>query len=96
MPETPQEVLALAEERSVQIVDLRFCEIEPPDPIDKDLYELEPGEATTVNQVPGSLEAVLDALEADHDVLLEGGVFTHREPLRPLPARARHLDPNRS
>jgi hypothetical protein len=27
MPETPQEVLALAEERSVQIVDLRFCEI---------------------------------------------------------------------
>jgi glutamine synthetase len=26
--------------------------------------------------VPGSLEAVLDALEADHDFLLEGGVFT--------------------
>jgi glutamine synthetase len=50
--------------------------IEPPDPIDKDLYELEPGEATTVKQVPGSLEAVLDALETDHDFLLEGGVFT--------------------
>ena len=49
---------------------------EPPDPIDKDLYELEPREAITVEQVPGSLEAVLDALEADHDFLLEGGVFT--------------------
>jgi glutamine synthetase len=29
-----------------------------------------------VPQVPGSLEAVLDALEADNDYLLEGGVFT--------------------
>ena len=27
-------------------------------------------------QVPGSLEEVLDALEADHDYLLAGGVFT--------------------
>jgi glutamine synthetase len=26
--------------------------------------------------VPGSLPEVLDALEADHDFLLEGGVFT--------------------
>ena len=26
--------------------------------------------------MPGSLEEVLDALEADHDYLLEGGVFT--------------------
>jgi glutamine synthetase len=26
--------------------------------------------------VPGSLEEVLDALEADHQFLLEGGVFT--------------------
>jgi glutamine synthetase len=29
-----------------------------------------------VPQVPGSLDAVLDALEADHDFLLTGGVFT--------------------
>jgi glutamine synthetase len=50
--------------------------IEPPDPIDKDLYDLEPEEAATVKQVPGSLEEVLNALEADHDWLLEGGVFT--------------------
>ena len=26
--------------------------------------------------MPGSLAEVLDALEADHDYLLEGGVFT--------------------
>jgi glutamine synthetase len=50
--------------------------IEPPDPIDKDLYDLPPAEARGVKQVPGSLEEVLDALEADHDFLLEGGVFT--------------------
>ena len=50
--------------------------IEPPEPIDKDLYELPPDEAAAVQQVPGSLEAVLDALEADHDYLLDGGVFT--------------------
>jgi glutamine synthetase len=49
---------------------------EPPDPIDKDLYDLPPEEAVNVKQVPGSLEEVLDALEADHDFLLEGGVFT--------------------
>jgi len=50
--------------------------IEPPEPLDKDLYELPPEEALSVPQVPGSLEAVLDNLEADHDYLLEGGVFT--------------------
>jgi glutamine synthetase len=50
--------------------------IEPPDPIDRDLYELEPEQAITLKHVPASLEAVLDALEADHDFLIEGGVFT--------------------
>ena len=50
--------------------------IEPPDPIDKDLYDLPPEEAAGVKQVSGSLEEVLDALEADHQFLLEGGVFT--------------------
>ncbi|MBI3685900.1 MAG: type I glutamate--ammonia ligase [Actinobacteria bacterium] len=50
--------------------------IEPPAPVDKDLYELPPDEARTVPQVPGSLDAVLDSLERDHDYLLEGGVFT--------------------
>jgi glutamine synthetase len=50
--------------------------IEPPAPIDKDLYELPPEEAREVAQVPASLDAVLDNLERDHDFLLEGGVFT--------------------
>jgi glutamine synthetase len=50
--------------------------IEPPEPIDKDLYELEPEEAAAVKHVPGSLEDVLDALEEDHAFLTDGGVFT--------------------
>jgi glutamine synthetase len=50
--------------------------IEPPTPIDKDLYELPPDEAKSVAQVPASLDGVLDSLEADHDYLLDGGVFT--------------------
>jgi len=50
--------------------------IEPPEPVDKDLYELPPEEHANIKQVPGSLGAVLDALEADHAYLTEGGVFT--------------------
>ncbi|MCC6629739.1 MAG: type I glutamate--ammonia ligase [Chloroflexi bacterium] len=50
--------------------------IEPPAPIDKDLYELEPEEAAHITSTPGSLAEVLNALEADHDFLLKGDVFT--------------------
>jgi glutamine synthetase len=50
--------------------------IEPAEPVDKDLYELAPDEHAAVPQVPSSLPAVLEALEADHEYLLEGGVFT--------------------
>jgi len=50
--------------------------IEPPDPLDKDLYELEGEEKATIASVPGSLSDVLKALEGDHAFLLEGGVFT--------------------
>jgi glutamine synthetase len=50
--------------------------IEPPDPVDKDLYDLPPEELAQVPQVPGSLEDVLDALEGDSDFLKAGGVFT--------------------
>jgi glutamine synthetase len=50
--------------------------MEPPAPIDKDLYDLPPEEFASVTQVPGSLPEVLSALEADNDFLLEGGVFT--------------------
>ena len=50
--------------------------IVPPDPIDKDLYDLEPEEKANVKSTPGSLEEVLNSLEADHDFLLKGDVFT--------------------
>ncbi len=50
--------------------------IEPPAPVDKDLYELPPDEHAQINQVPGTLTEVLDRLEADHDYLLAGDVFT--------------------
>jgi glutamine synthetase len=50
--------------------------IEPPKPLDKDLYDLPPDEMAQVPQVPGSLDAVLDALEGDHKFLLTGDVFT--------------------
>jgi glutamine synthetase len=50
--------------------------IEPPEPVDKDLYELPPEEHALIQQVPGSLGEVLDNLEADHDWLTAGNVFT--------------------
>ena len=50
--------------------------IEPPAPLDRDLYDLPPEELAKVPQVPGSLPEVLDALEGDHEFLLAGGVFT--------------------
>ena len=51
-------------------------QIDPGEPIDKDLYDLPPEEAATITKTPGSLDAVLAALEADHDFLLQGDVFT--------------------
>jgi glutamine synthetase len=50
--------------------------IEPPAPLDKDLYDLPPEDLAQVPQVPGSLDAVLDALESDNKFLQAGGVFT--------------------
>jgi glutamine synthetase len=49
--------------------------IEPMAPVDKDLYELPPDEQASIPQVPSSLTAVLDALEADNDYLTAGDVF---------------------
>jgi glutamine synthetase len=50
--------------------------IEPPTPIEADLYELEGARADAVKDLPGSLGEVLTALEQDHEFLYEGGVFT--------------------
>ncbi len=49
---------------------------DPGDPLDKDLYDLPPEEAATIENTPSSLGAALDALEADHEFLLKGDVFT--------------------
>ena len=50
--------------------------IEPPEPVDKDLYELPPEEHAGIKQVPSSLAEAMDALEEDHDFLTAGDVFT--------------------
>ena len=50
--------------------------IDPGNPLDKDLYDLEPEEAAQVPQTPGSLDEALNALEDDHEFLLKGDVFT--------------------
>ena len=50
--------------------------IEPPEPVDKDLYDLPPDELAALATVPDSLPKALDALEADQDYLTAGDVFT--------------------
>ncbi len=50
--------------------------IEPPKPLDKDLYELPAVERAGIQQTPGSLRATLTALLNDHDFLLKGDVFS--------------------
>ena len=50
--------------------------IHPGEPLDKDIYDLSPEELKKIPTTPGALDAALDALEADHDFLLRGDVFT--------------------
>ncbi len=50
--------------------------IHPGDPMDKDLYDLPPEELAGVPTVCGSLREAMEALEADHEFLLAGDVFT--------------------
>ena len=50
--------------------------IDPGQPVDVDLFELPQEELARISHVPASLEEALDALAADHDFLLKGGVFT--------------------
>ncbi len=48
----------------------------PGDPLDKDVYDLQPDELENVPTTPKSLDASLDALRDDHEFLLRGDVFT--------------------
>ncbi|MEX5219445.1 MAG: type I glutamate--ammonia ligase [Nitrospiraceae bacterium] len=50
--------------------------INPGEPGEKDLYDLEPKEAAKIRTMPGSLDEALTHLEKDHQFLLKGGVFT--------------------
>jgi glutamine synthetase len=70
--------------------------VEPHEPVDKDIYDLPPAELAGLPSVPASLDAALDALEADHDFLLAGGVFT-KELIEAWIAykREREIDPVR-
>jgi len=49
---------------------------DPGDPLDVNIYDLPPEEAKKVPSAPGSLDAALEALEADHEFLLRGDVFS--------------------
>jgi glutamine synthetase len=44
--------------------------------VDKDIYDLPAEELANLPAVPASLPEALDALRADHEFLLAGGVFT--------------------
>ncbi len=50
--------------------------LDPGEPVDADIYELPEETLANIGTVPSSLEASLDALEADHEFLLAGDVFT--------------------
>ena len=51
-------------------------QLDPGEPLDADIYELPEERLAKIGTVPSSLEASLDALEADHEFLVEGDVFT--------------------
>jgi glutamine synthetase len=51
-------------------------QLDPGEPLDADIYDLPAEQLASIGTVPGSLEGSLDALESDHEFLLEGDVFT--------------------
>jgi glutamine synthetase len=51
-------------------------QIDPGEPLDVDIYDLTPEELAKVPSTPGSLMDALKNLEADHEFLTSGGVFT--------------------
>ena len=51
-------------------------ELDPGEPLDADIYDLPVERLAKIATVPASLEAALDALEADSAFLLDGDVFT--------------------
>ena len=50
--------------------------LDPGNPLDKDIYSLSKADLADVPSVPGSLTEALEALEADHEFLCKGDVFS--------------------
>ena len=50
--------------------------IDPGEPLDKDIYDMDPEELKNVPSTPGSLNEAIKALADDHEYLLKGDVFT--------------------
>jgi glutamine synthetase len=50
--------------------------IKPGEPLDRDIYDMEPEELTQVPKAPGTLDEAIDNLERNHEFLLQGEVFT--------------------
>jgi glutamine synthetase len=50
--------------------------MDPGQPLDKDIYELDPEQMSGIASMPSSLEDALDALQRDYAFLLKGEVFT--------------------
>lgn len=50
--------------------------IHPGDPLDKDIYGLPPEQLARVPQMPANLREAIGTLQADHEFLLQGGVFS--------------------
>ncbi|MCA8989392.1 MAG: type I glutamate--ammonia ligase [Planctomycetaceae bacterium] len=50
--------------------------LDPGEPLDRDIYDMTPEELAQTNVAPTSLTEALDALEADHEFLTAGDVFS--------------------
>jgi glutamine synthetase len=51
-------------------------QIDPGEPLDKDIYDLSPEELKDVPNLPGTLDEAINELEKNHEFLLKGDVFT--------------------
>jgi len=49
---------------------------DPGEPLDRDIYDMTREELALHRHTPANLEEAIDALEADHQFLTVGGVFT--------------------
>lgn len=51
-------------------------QLDPGDPLDRDLSQFDSEEKTQLRSVPTTLESAINALDVDHEFLLQGDVFT--------------------